>query len=408
MDESDWTDEVHDTVPDAIKTRWNEAISFVMNSTDDEFVSGIGNYFDIDSLVDYYIFGVLICNMDGFGKNQLYMTYDGQKWYATVYDLDSTFGTYFSTILSTDYARNQFEDFNTSADSNRAGNLLYIRIAELFIPEIQNRWDELREGALSLTNIINRFERFTDITPAELVKEDYAETTADGAFTAIPLQTDSNIQQIRNFIAARYDYVNNYIKALGSEHTLLYYLPEETTFDGVDDYIDTGLAVMDEARSFTIVVDYTEAENVAKGGRVFSCVQDHGGGSYGGLTLMKYLYGDNGYFVGGFPGNGEGFLFTSPFNSNYADGRTKIAFVFEDGVPLRMTILDSSGNQYDRNLNAAVIEKYPFIHARNIFLGCREYGSMYENKGNFWAGTIHAFEVWDYAMTAEEVTEKLE
>ena len=37
IDESDWSDEIHDTVPTAIKTRWNEIITFVMNSTDEEF-----------------------------------------------------------------------------------------------------------------------------------------------------------------------------------------------------------------------------------------------------------------------------------------------------------------------------------------------------------------------------------
>ena len=79
FDGSDWTDEIHDTVPDAIKRRWNEAISFVMNSTDEEFVANIGSYFDTPSLIDYYLFGLASCGLDAFGKNQLYMTYDGQK-----------------------------------------------------------------------------------------------------------------------------------------------------------------------------------------------------------------------------------------------------------------------------------------------------------------------------------------
>ena len=39
INESDWTDEIHDTVPASIKTRWNQVISFVMNSTDEEFHS---------------------------------------------------------------------------------------------------------------------------------------------------------------------------------------------------------------------------------------------------------------------------------------------------------------------------------------------------------------------------------
>lgn len=215
IDGSDWSDEIHGTVPDAIKNRWNDAINFVRTSTDAEFVSGIGNYFDVASLIDYYIFGVVVCNMDGFGKNQLYHTYDGQKWFATVYDMDCTFGTYFYSLLAYNYARNSYEDFK-----NGGGNLLYIRLESLFVDEIIARYAELKNGALSLSNIINRFERFTDIAPPYLVEEDYAETTANGAFTDPFLPNDSNIQQIRDYIVNRYSYVDSYIKDLGNPNLL--------------------------------------------------------------------------------------------------------------------------------------------------------------------------------------------
>ena len=200
IDGSDWTDEIHDTVPDSIKTRWNEAIRFVMNSTDEEFAAGIGAYFDVESLVDYYIFGMVSCGLDAFGKNQLYMTYDGQKWYAQMYDMDSTWGLYWngSQLVSHDYGRNAFEDF-----AGRQGNLLFIRLAELFKEQIEQRWNILKQGALSIDNLVNRFERFTDIAPPYLVEEDYAATTAEGAFTAIPLSGENNIQQLREFIRKR-------------------------------------------------------------------------------------------------------------------------------------------------------------------------------------------------------------
>lgn len=206
---SDWTDEIHDTAPDAIKTRWNEVISFVMNSTDDEFVAGLGDYFYVDSLVDYHLFGLASCGLDAYGKNQLYLTYDGQKWIASMYDMDSTWGLYFSgSIISTDYPRESYEDMK------RDGNLLYIRLEQLFYEELQSRWAELKNGALSIENIINRFERFTDIAPAELVKEDYATTTGGGAFTGIPSQSSNNIQQIRAFALERLAWTDDYVAGL--------------------------------------------------------------------------------------------------------------------------------------------------------------------------------------------------
>lgn len=208
---SDWSDEVHDTVPAAIKTRWNEIISFVMNSTNDEFVSGIGNYFYLDSLIDYYIFGVVTCGLDAFGKNQLYMTYDGQKWIASMYDMDSTWGLWWngSSFVATDYARTEFQDFKDGE-----GNLLYIRLEELFYEQIQARWTELKDTVLSYSNIMTRFERFIGLVPPHIVKEDYASTTGGSKFTGIPSQNTNHIQQIRSYVAARLPYTDGWFASL--------------------------------------------------------------------------------------------------------------------------------------------------------------------------------------------------
>lgn len=215
INESDWTDEIHDTVPASIKTRWNEVISFVMNSTDEDFRANLGNYFYIDSLIDYYLFGLASCGLDAFGKNQIYMTYDGQRWIASMYDMDSTWGLYWngSKFVATDYARTSYEDFASTASSGD-GNLLYIRLEQLFWSELQTRWAELKNGALSIENIINRFERFTDIAPAELVKEDFASTTGGGKFTGIPSQSTNNIQQIRSFALERQAWTDEYVSSL--------------------------------------------------------------------------------------------------------------------------------------------------------------------------------------------------
>lgn len=212
IDGSDWSDELHDTVPDAIKTRWNEVISFVMNSTDDEFKVGLSDYFYVDSLIDYLLFALASCGLDSMGKNQLYMTYDGQRWIASMYDMDSTWGLYWNgtSFVSSDYARTSYEDFV----SGREGNLLYIRLEQNFYEEIQARWAELKAGPLSYENIMTRFERFIGIVPPHVVKEDYASTTGGGAFTGIPSQSTNNIQQIRAFALARQAWTDEYVAAL--------------------------------------------------------------------------------------------------------------------------------------------------------------------------------------------------
>jgi hypothetical protein len=139
------------------------------------------------------------------------MTYDGQKWIATMYDMDSTWGLWWngSSFVATDYDRSEYQDFKDGE-----GNLLYIRLENLFYEELKARWAELRSGALSIENIINRFERFTDIAPAELVKEDYASTTGDGKFTGIPSKSASTIQQTRGYAVARHTWCDTYVAAL--------------------------------------------------------------------------------------------------------------------------------------------------------------------------------------------------
>ena len=212
IDGSDWSDEVHDSTPDSIKTRWAEVVNFVMNSTDDEFKANLNNYIDIDSLIDYHVMGMYCCGLDSYGKNQIYLTYDGVKWYASMYDLDSTWGLYWNgeAIVSYDYAREKFED----RVQGRQGNLLFERMEKNFYTELQNRWAELKQSALSMSNVINRFERFTDSVSSDLIKEDYASTTANGSYSGIPSIAKNNIQQIRNFAAARRSWTDEYFNSL--------------------------------------------------------------------------------------------------------------------------------------------------------------------------------------------------
>ena len=212
IDGSDWSDEIHDTAPESIKTKWTEIVNFIMTSSDEDFKANIDSYIDLQSLIDYHVFCMYVCGSDSYGKNQIYLTYDGLKWYASLYDLDTTWGLYWNgeTLVSYDYAREKFED----RIQGRQGNLLFERIEQNFYQELQNRWAELKQTALSMPNIINRFERFTDIFNSDLIKEDYASTTANGAYSGIPSVARNNIQQIRNFAAARRSWTDEYFNSL--------------------------------------------------------------------------------------------------------------------------------------------------------------------------------------------------
>lgn len=219
-DETDWTDELHDTVPADLLARFNELVSFVMNSSDVDFKAGIGNYVDLRSVFDYYVFGLLICNLDGFGKNHIWLSYDGNKFIASAYDMDSTFGLYWdgSQMLSATYARSSYEDMV----NGRLGNLLYIRIVNNFTTELQATYNRLvdNNGPMSYVSVLNRFEDFINIAPQSLVQEDYASTTANGACVSIPSTSTNNIQQIRSWYSARLSYVKSNLGVIADEDNI--------------------------------------------------------------------------------------------------------------------------------------------------------------------------------------------
>jgi len=404
IDGSDWTDEVHDTVPETIRQSWNEALRFVMFTSDVDFAAGIGKYFDVESLIDYYIFGLVTCNMDGFGKNQLYHTYDGQKWYATVYDLDSTFGTYFDTLLPHNYARTQYEDYK-----HAIGNLLYVRLGYLFIDQIKKRYAELKQGALSLDNIINRFERFTDIAPKDLVEEDYAQTTADGAFAAIPLQGQSNIQQIRDYIVNRYDYVDTYIAELGMSGALLYKLESPITVDSTawTGQVETDLKLFDEPRSFTLICEASLDEDCPAARVVWSCTNEYAGWSdpaEGAAFFEAKAHPDGGFFFTGAPNTWCDGIMGSYESGNAAipSRYSKHAVVVTNGVPTALYYITEKSGAVQSMTPAGNL--FYVRHEGILTLG----EGMYSYGGNnLMDGTIHSFEIWDYAMSAEEIANKL-
>ena len=217
IDGTDWTDELHDVVPAAIKTSWTNVVNFVMTSSDDEFKANLGNYINVNSLIDYLLYGIVSTGLDAFGKNQLFFTYDGIKWIASMYDMDSTWGLWWngSKFVATDYAREDFQDLKDEGNGvAKQGNLLYLRLQQLFIPQLKTRYAELRKDVLSVSHIIQKFEEFNDVCPKDIVQEDYASTTGAGKFTGIPSKTTNNIQQLRSYINARLTYVDGYINAM--------------------------------------------------------------------------------------------------------------------------------------------------------------------------------------------------
>lgn len=213
LDGSDWSDEIHDTCPESIVTSWNNVHDFVISSTDEEFVANFENYMNLSSVIDYYIFVYVNCGIDSLGRNMIFLTYDGNYWISSAYDLDSTWGLGWSGGL-TNNPELAMQSGYQSVINYTEGNKLFVRLESLCADAIKTRYAELRNDVLSEAHIINRFEEFVGLMSSDLVAEDYATTTGEGAFTEIPSQDTNNIQQLRDFIVKRLAYVDTQIEAL--------------------------------------------------------------------------------------------------------------------------------------------------------------------------------------------------
>lgn len=240
-DGADWSVEVG-TNSDAVKDSLNTLIDFVMHNTGEKFKAGIGEYLDVQSALDYFLFSYVSCGLDSLARNMLLATYDGKKWYCGQYDMDSTFGLWWdgSSFVSAEYA--------CPEDYQEPFSLLWERFLANYTEELKQRYAQLRSGALSLSNMVTHFERIMDVIGSELYAEDLT------IYTTIPSGSTNNIQQLRNFIRDRLDYVDEKMAVLGEEEeeTENTTLPEEYTqmnyliFSGTQ-YIDTGVTGGTEA-----------------------------------------------------------------------------------------------------------------------------------------------------------------
>lgn len=201
IDGNEWSVEVG-TLTDSLKNSFNNAINFVMTASDEEFKANISNYFDLYSLIDYYLFSYLTCHYDGLGKNMLMATYDGIHWGACLYDMDSIFGATYNgaSFMTTDKP--------CPSGYQETNSLLWQRIEKCFINELKERYFELRKGALSLGNIITHAEEIYDLVSDRVFNDDKAK------WIGLPSQSTNTITRFRNYMRDRAKYVDKCINDL--------------------------------------------------------------------------------------------------------------------------------------------------------------------------------------------------
>lgn len=204
---SHWSVEVG-TLTDEMRNSFNNAIRHVMNTTDEQFVADMDKYFDVDSLVDYFCFSYFMCHLDGLAKNMLMVTYDGVHWGASLYDMDTIYGAWY------DGTRFVAHDYKCPEQYQENNSLLWQRLSKNFSQKIQDRYFELRKGALSLGNVVSHVENIYDLL------SDRDLTEERNKWTGLPSVNTNTIPRFREYMRDRSVYVDAEITDLVADHSV--------------------------------------------------------------------------------------------------------------------------------------------------------------------------------------------
>ena len=168
-----------------------------MTASDSEFKSNISDYFDLYSLIDYYILVGYSCDVDSMARNMLMITYDGVHWGAGAYDLDTTFGTETGGGIANGYTT---LDWDTGYHENNS--LLFKRLRENFVSELKARYNELRENELNITNTILHAEEIYDAITDRMFENEHEK------WTNLPSVATNTMTRFRKFVKDRTDYMD--------------------------------------------------------------------------------------------------------------------------------------------------------------------------------------------------------
>lgn len=378
-DGQDWSVEVGAN-SEALKTSLNALISYVKDTTDEEFVAQADTYLDIQSAIDYYIFAYVNCGIDSLAKNMLLATYDMQVWHCGAYDLDTTWGLYwygYDTVPATRACPSQYQE---------QYSLLWTRISTLFSDRFKERYQELRASVLSYANIVSHFERFT----AQIGEKAYADDVI--AYTDIPSKDTNNIWQLRNYVRDRLVYCDEKIL---NDQPVLFELGATKTFAGTD-FIDSGVKLYDTDKDFTIAVEFTPAEENPTLCKLLFCGYDNyelAGATYRPLAMTRTINGSDKYYIV----SAYGVSVSCYINPDIAIQHRLVLTHTAGTNVLRGDYTDDAGAVKNFTITAPGWVSFD----RTLLIGCHEWQD--EKKGYYWMGTMTDCRILNYALKSSQV-----
>lgn len=152
----------------------SKAISDITSqSTDEGKKLKFKEYFKENEVIDYFLFGNVTYDFDGFRKNWLWCTWDGKKWSPVIYDKDNVFGV--SIFGTPSYIENSITNL-LGTGTNVPTGLCY----SLFADDVKAEYKRLRDnGIFSEVNITGLLEKWIKKVGYDNLKEEIEEICVD-------------------------------------------------------------------------------------------------------------------------------------------------------------------------------------------------------------------------------------
>ncbi|KEP87902.1 hypothetical protein X279_05070 [Oenococcus oeni IOEB_0501] len=193
LDGTDGDPVTPDLTPDVV-AKFNRLAAFVNTSSDTDFVANIAQYVDLYSVIDTIILKVVMNNIDGGTKSVLYATYDGNTWLTIPYDLDSTWQLWWDGASNT----------QPWIAANVSSSVLQSRVLNLFHDQVIDRYNKLRQRALSAGHIVSLFKTYIDQIPRTVYDNN---ETLWPAIPSIKITDFVQIQQSISTLLKNADYI---------------------------------------------------------------------------------------------------------------------------------------------------------------------------------------------------------
>lgn len=178
---------------------------------------------------------------------------------------------------------------------------------------------------------------------------------------------------------------------------ILYKIPVATDFNGIDDYIDTGIKLFDVADDWTIYFAADLSQGVTQDERnipVFHCIYELR--PWPGIAFQG---GNEKVYAGQYAGSNWSYMDVPVSGTTYYQGcvicKDKfVKYIYDKTSPtteMRELFINNTTN-FNENVKKAT-----------LLLGC--YQDVNGTKGRFWKGTIYDFVVYNRALTTDEIND---